>query len=309
MGRKQPRVANSQEQETMETVAAGRSPRGQLPLSGLDAATADPWSRVDSAAWRGREWEPSVAGVWVEGESPPGSEGRPCSPPHRSVTGASLPGLFVDSSSKGSVVSRANSIGSTSASSVPNTDDEDSDYHQESYKESYKDRRRRAHTQAEQKRRDAIKRGYDDLQTIVPTCQQQDFSIGSQKLSKAIVLQKTIDYIQFLHKEKKKQEEEVSTLRKDVTALKIMKVNYEQIVKAHQDNPSEGKDQVSDQVKFNVFQGIMDSLFQSFNASISVASFQELSACVFSWIEEHCKPQTLREIVIGVLHQLKNQLY
>uniref|UniRef100_H0X1F8 Max-like protein X n=1 Tax=Otolemur garnettii TaxID=30611 RepID=H0X1F8_OTOGA len=220
------------------------------------------------------------------------------------------PGLFVESTRKGSVVSRANSIGSTSASSVPNTDDEeDSDHHQESYKESYKDRRRRAHTQAEQKRRDAIKRGYDDLQTIVPTCQQQDFSIGSQKLSKAIVLQKTIDYIQFLHKEKKKQEEEVSTLRKDVTALKIMKVNYEQIVKAHQDNPHEGEDQVSDQVKFNVFQGIMDSLFQSFNASISVASFQELSACVFSWIEEHCKPQTLREIVIGVLHQLKNQLY
>lgn len=61
-------------------------------------------------------------------------------------------------------------------------------------------------------------------------------------------------------------------------------------MKAHQDNPSEGKDQVSDQVKFNVFQGIMDSLFESFNASISVTSFQELSACVFSWIEEHCKP-------------------
>ena len=67
--------------------------------------------------------------------------------------------------------------------------------------------------------------------------------------------------------------------------------NYEQIVKAHQDNPNEGKDQVSDEVKFKVFQGIMDSLFQSFNASISVTSFQELSACVFSWIEEHCKPQ------------------
>ncbi|NXS69053.1 MLX protein, partial [Pandion haliaetus] len=118
-----------------------------------------------------------------------------------------------------------------------------------------------------------------------------------------------IDYIQFLHKEKKKQEEEVSTLRKDVMALKIMKVNYEQIVKAHQDNPNEGKDQVSDEVKFNVFQGIMDSLFQSFNASISVTSFRELSACVFSWIEEHCKPQTLQDIVIGVLHQLKSQLY
>ncbi|XP_048373023.1 max-like protein X isoform X2 [Sphaerodactylus townsendi] len=219
------------------------------------------------------------------------------------------PALFVESRRKGSVVSRANSIGSTSASSVPNTDDEDSDYQQETYKEIYKDRRRRAHTQAEQKRRDAIKKGYDDLQAIVPMCQQQDFSIGTQKLSKAAVLQKTIDYIQFLHKEKKKQEEEVSTLRKDVMALKIMKINYEQIVKAHQDNPNEGKNQVSDQVKFNVFQGIMDSLFQSFNASISVTSFQELSACVFSWIEEHCKPQTLRDIVISVLQQLKSQLY
>ncbi|XP_069490529.1 max-like protein X isoform X2 [Ambystoma mexicanum] len=216
------------------------------------------------------------------------------------------PSLFMD---RKGTVSRANSIGSTSASSVPNTDDEDSDYRQETEKESYKDRRRQAHTQAEQKRRDAIKKGYDDLQAIVPTCLQQDFSIGSPKMSKAIVLQKTIDYIQFLHKEKKKQEEEVSTLRKDVMALKIMKSNYEEIVKAHQNNPHEGKDQVSDQVKFSVFQSIMDSLFQSFDASISVTSFRELSACVFSWIEEHCKPQTLQEIVIGILHQLKNPIY
>ncbi|KAL7977010.1 hypothetical protein Chor_008959 [Crotalus horridus] len=178
-------------------------------------------------------------------------------------TFAYLLALFVENRKKVMIVSRANSIGSTSASSVPNTDDEDSDYQQDTYKESYKDRRRRAHTQAEQKRRDAIKKGYDDLQAIVPTCQQQDFSIGSQKLSKAIVLQKS--------------------------------ENYEDIVKAHQDNPSEGKNQISDQVKFNVFQGIMDSLFQSFNASISVTSFQELSACVFSWIEEHCKPQVIPE--------------
>lgn len=62
-------------------------------------------------------------------------------------------------------------------------------------------------------------------------------------------------------------------------------------MKAHQNNPQQGEEQVSDQVKFSVFQSIMDSLFQSFSRSVSVASFQELSACVFSWIEEHCKPQ------------------
>uniref|UniRef100_A0A672R5V3 Max-like protein X n=1 Tax=Sinocyclocheilus grahami TaxID=75366 RepID=A0A672R5V3_SINGR len=223
--------------------------------------------------------------------------------------------FFAENARQGSLVSRANSIGSTSASSVPNTDDEDSDNrHETPYKESYKDRRRQAHTQAEQKRRDAIKKGYDDLQSIVPTCQQQsDFAMATQKMSKATVLQKTIDYIQFLHKEKKKQEEDVSTLRKEVMALKIMKTstyspggrkvsdtnvflmvcfrNYEHIVKAHQNNPQQGSEQVSDQVKFSVFQSIMDSLFQSFSASVSVNSFQELSACVFSWIEEHCKPQ------------------
>ncbi|MEQ2240507.1 hypothetical protein ILYODFUR_015755 [Ilyodon furcidens] len=133
--------------------------------------------------------------------------------------------FFAETARKGSIVSRANSIGSTSASSVPNTDDEDSDYrHETSYKNSYKDRRRQAHTQAEQKRRDAIKKGYDDLQGIVPTCQQQsEFAVGAQKISKATILQKTIDYIHFLHKEKKKQEEEVSVLRKEVMALKIMK--------------------------------------------------------------------------------------
>ncbi|KAJ8414423.1 hypothetical protein AAFF_G00052930 [Aldrovandia affinis] len=198
--------------------------------------------------------------------------------------------------------------------------DEDSDYRQEtSYKESYKDRRRKAHTQAEQKRRDAIKKGYDDLQSIVPTCQQQsEFTVGSQKISKATVLQKSkcfmnlssIDYIQFLHKEKKKQEEEVSMLRKEVMALKIMKINYEHIVKAHQDNPQQGEDNVSDQVKFRVFQNIMDSLFQSFSASISVSSFQELSACVFRWLEEHCKPQEedLAQSSVGVLLEHADKL-
>ncbi|KAM9394067.1 max-like protein X isoform 1-T1 [Pholidichthys leucotaenia] len=220
------------------------------------------------------------------------------------------PSFFADAVKRGSVVSRANSIGSTSASSVPNTDDEDSDYRHETYKDSYKDRRRQAHTQAEQKRRDAIKKGYDDLQSIVPTCQQQsEFAVGTQKISKATILQKTIDYIHFLHKEKKKQEEEVSQLRKEVTALKIMKTNYELIVKAHQNNPQQGEEQVSDQIKFSIFQNIMDFLFQSFSSSVSVNSFQELSACVFSWIEEHCKPQTLREFVVGVLRQLGGQLY
>jgi MAX-like protein X len=35
----------------------------------------------------------------------------------------------------------------------------------------------------------------------------------------------------------------------------------------------------------------MDNLFQSFNASVSVTNFAELSGSVFNWLEEYCKPQ------------------
>lgn len=146
---------------------------------------------------------------------------------------------------------------------------------------SYKERRREAHTQAEQKRRDAIKKGYDSLQELVPMCQQND-SLSGYKLSKATILQKSIDYIQvsvlfckfwvamfwvallypkywllhivfqYLLQQKKKQEDELAALRKEVVALQIMKVNYEQIVKAHQNQPGNAALQVSDDVKFKV---------------------------------------------------------
>ena len=41
------------------------------------------------------------------------------------------------------------------------------------------------------------------------------------------------------------------------------------------------------------FQSIADQLFQSFNSSISVTSFDTLSSCIISWLEEYCKPQVL----------------
>ena len=72
------------------------------------------------------------------------------------------------------------------------TDDDDSD---SKNSQNYKEKRREAHTAAEQKWRYAIKKGYDSLQELVPTCQQTDAS--GHKVSKAVVLQKSIDYIQY----------------------------------------------------------------------------------------------------------------
>ncbi|XP_059351804.1 max-like protein X isoform X1 [Daphnia carinata] len=175
----------------------------------------------------------------------------------------------------------------TLSSSAQNTDDEDSD---NKSTKSYKERRREAHTQAEQKRRDAIKKGYSSLQDLVPTCQQQD-PISGYKLSKATVLQRSIDYIQFLQQQKKKQEEELSALRKEVIGLQIMKSNYDQIVKANQSQSGQSENRVPDEVKFQLFQTIMENLFLTFDSMVSAASFVDLSSNVFAWVEEHCKPQ------------------
>lgn len=167
----------------------------------------------------------------------------------------------------------------------------------------YKERRREAHTQAEQKRRDAIKKGYEDLQYMVPTCQQQD-SISSYKLSKATILQRSIEYIQTLQKSKVRQENELKALRREVCALQIMKSNYEQMLKQHQltiIQQGQPANQVSEQIKFEIFQAFCDNLFVSFNQCVMLGDFKALSASICGWLEEHCKPKTLRDMCLSIL--------
>ena len=78
---------------------------------------------------------------------------------------------------------------------LPPSDDEDSDGRSHSAL-SYKERRREAHTQAEQKRRDSIKKGYEYLQDLVPSINEDTSpSASNAKASKAVVLQKAIGEI------------------------------------------------------------------------------------------------------------------
>lgn len=199
-----------------------------------------------------------------------------------------------------------------SIASMETTDDDDSD---QKFGNNYKERRREAHTQAEQKRRDAIKKGYEDLQLLVPNCSQQD-TISSYKLSKAAILQRSIEFIQTLHQHKNKREKELQFLRKEVLGLEIMKTNYEQIVQ-HQQRTQKHQQQnqlnynaqmISDDTKFEIFKTICDSLFQSFDDSVQVRSFNELSASTFLWLEEHCKPHNLNQIMLNILEHLKTNL-
>ncbi|XP_065839254.1 max-like protein X [Oscarella lobularis] len=166
--------------------------------------------------------------------------------------------------------------------------------------------RRMAHTVAEQRRRDQIKKGYDELQRVVPTCNEQ--GLAAQKVSKALVLHKAIEYISFLQHQNSTIEDELERLRKEVTALQIMKENYEQIAQAHKSSSFHSQNQISSETKFDLFRQIMDTHFQTFNAAVSVSNFEALSASVFSWLEEYCQPTVTREIAIAVLRSINQQL-
>jgi len=251
-----------------------------------------------------------------------------------------------------SSLSRASSTGSlyaqggSAANTDGPTDDEDSDGRSHysahgsntsntgqssNFSQTYRERRREAHTQAEQKRRDAIKKGYDHLLELLPTgslggedggggssnpASPDDLPGGSNgKVSKATILQKSIDYIVENQQKKEKQDEELAALKREVRALEIMRTNYEQLVKAHQARVPLGEAdsayndmagaQIPANLKFEVFRQLMDSLFESFNEKVSMRQFQELSAGVFSWLEEQCKPQLLQEMLHSILQDVR----
>jgi len=250
-----------------------------------------------------------------------------------------------------SSLSRASSTGSlyaqggSAANTDGPTDDEDSDGRSHysvhgsntaagggsNFSQTYRERRREAHTQAEQKRRDAIKKGYDHLLELLPTgslggedgagdksnpASPDDMPGGSNgKVSKATILQKSIDYIVENQQKKEKQDEELAALKREVRALEIMRTNYEQLVKAHQarvplgDTDAAYNDiagaQIPANLKFEVFRQLMDSLFESFNEKVSMRQFQELSAGVFAWLEEQCKPQLLQELLHSILQDVR----
>ncbi|EDW45236.1 max-like protein X [Drosophila sechellia] len=207
--------------------------------------------------------------------------------------------------------SRCSSAGSTHTpnSSAHNSDDDDDSgdaRHSTAANStlSYKERRREAHTQAEQKRRDAIKKGYDSLQELVPRCQTNDSS--GYKLSKALILQKSIEYIGYLNQQKLKQEDEGSALQKEVTALRIIKNGYENMLQHQQANPGPEEARLTDEAKFQVFQAIMEEMFETFQ-HIPMENFKQLTTGIIPWLEEHCKPHILRNILSRTLQQMAQE--
>lgn len=165
------------------------------------------------------------------------------------------------------------------------------------------EKRRMSHTAAEQKRRNAIKTGFEMLTNCVPSCQQTD-PIISMRITRATTLEQTIDYIHELEKEKDRHEQDLDSLKKEIMALKIMKDNYEGILHYHRNMPKTSQEtEIDDETKFDLFVKFSDNLFQSFQSMINSNSFGELSASMFNWLEQMCSSNNLKNLVLLSIFQ------
>jgi len=156
--------------------------------------------------------------------------------------------------------------------------------------------RRYAHTMAEKKRRDAIREGYDNLADLVPACKQVDPLSTTSKLSKAVILSKTIEYMENISEKTAEDEQTLEKLQKEATGLKIMLQNYESILKSHRQANGYQSTNVADTVKIDLFKNLCDELFLTFDSEVLCDNFQNLSSGMLHWSERHCKPEHLHHI-------------
>ena len=57
-------------------------------------------------------------------------------------------------------------------------------------------------------------------------------------------------------------------------------------------------------IKFFVFCTIVDTLFETFSAKVSLANAEEFSGTLLGWFETHCNQQSLRESFVSSLQIL-----
>ncbi|XP_078598809.1 MLX-interacting protein-like isoform X24 [Branchiostoma floridae x Branchiostoma japonicum] len=185
-----------------------------------------------------------------------------------------------------------------------------------SHEKSYKggsDQRRAIHISAEQKRRFNIKVGFDTLHTLIPTLSSQ----GNVKISKAAMLQKTVDYTKKLQAERQQMLEEARVLKQEIEELNNAISNCQAqlpatgapVTRQRSDHMKEMFDEyvrtrTSQNWKFWIFSLIIRPLFETYNAAVSTGSMEDFCRTVLSWLDEHCSLPALRPTVLNSLRQL-----
>merc|ERR1711892_440038 len=163
-----------------------------------------------------------------------------------------------------------------------------------------------AHSLAEQRRRDAIKKGFSELSKVVPAC--REMSDKGLRVTNKIVMEKSVACVQNLQEEKYQKEAKLHKLREEVLALEILRENSKNRNNETQnsdetlDDPEE-RPQVTEEAKFEVFKTFMDSLFSSFVDKVPMDSFSSVTKGSVAWLEDCCQPEDLNQLVKLCVHK------
>ncbi|KAM6318193.1 MLX-interacting protein isoform 2-T6 [Podargus strigoides] len=144
-----------------------------------------------------------------------------------------------------------------------------------------------------------------------------DPNMATFKISHAITLQKTVEYIGKLQQERTQMQEETRRLREEIEELNAA------IISCQQQLPATGvpltrqrfdhmrkmfdeyvRSRTLQNWKFWIFSIIIKPLFESFNGMFSRTSFKDLNQTAMAWLDQHCSLPVLRPMVLNTLRHL-----
>ncbi|CAI7995958.1 Carbohydrate-responsive element-binding protein, partial [Geodia barretti] len=183
-------------------------------------------------------------------------------------------------------------------------------------KEVFKEIKRQSHITAEQRRRGTIKQGFDQLQTIVV----DPSSYPSGKVSKATVLEKTVEFIERAHHDRDQREKQVQALRREQEELNAAIAECQENLPASgvpvtrqrfEENRRRFQEYIQRRTlqnyKFWIYSLILKQLFESYNSTVSTGNHDELCRTVLAWFEQNCSLHALRPVVMNSLKELSTK--
>lgn len=157
---------------------------------------------------------------------------------------------------------------------------------------------------AEQKRRCNIQQGFDRLQILVPSLKDKN-----AKVSKAVMLQKTSDYIKELQRAREKRVADLSVYKREIEQLseKITECqnmlpasgvsvtgNLNRVEKFEQRFSTYVREKTLENWKFYMFSLFLRPLFDTFVNSINTSSKETIDESFYDWQQKHCNLVQLR---------------
>eukprot|EP00124_Ichthyophonus_hoferi_P000182 Ihof_evm19s6 gene=Ihof_evmTU19s6 len=196
------------------------------------------------------------------------------------------------------------------------SDEEDKEEEYDDVTTTAAEAKRTAHILAEQKRRNNIRMGFEELQRTIPSLQAK---APNQKISKAMILQRSIEHVQMLEMQRQQLSEEATHLRNEISVLQLSMSQLQSLPPKGRQSDTEYRtaDRLfhdymqtnGTDLKFLVFHLMFESLLQSFNQTVVVDRPETMGVSFTTWYINNCSGHKLRECAAIAMHKLAQRLF